>query len=315
MTYYVKLALITLVVSVAAAEIFGPLVGMRGYIGPAIMSLFDGDDSGQDSDANVAATQIDQTPVANNDTTEEGQVVALSATPISSDDALDLCVKALKSVSLHPEFAQIPVVNPALKNSVFTFNWPKATPARMMNSSGKEQNIVASCRIGEDGRFRAVQLNKHEIFSKTNGRASIIGAWRINRVISKTDRSTNVTVSTRAKKPVVINGVELTPTLVLHCGENKTVSYVKLGSNIGEGRLSVKSTADNAEKTTRWSISADGKNIYQGSKYITLLRQLAAASNYTLEFSPSGQSAVSVSFSLDGLKAAINPLQEACHWR
>lgn len=313
MKYYVKLALITLVVSVAAAEIFGPMVGMRGYIGPVIMGLLSGDAKGVDTNGEVNIAQLAPPPTSDIDNSDVTSVS--SAQPMTPDEALDACVGALKSVSLHPEFAQIPAVKPVTKNGVYTFNWPKTTPTRMMNSSGKEQNLTAACRIGEDGRFRTLLLDKHKLFSDANGKASVNGTWRISRVISKADRSTNVTVSTRAEKPVVVNGTELTPTLVLHCGENKTVSYIKLGADIGAGRISVKSTADNDEQTLRWSISTDGKNIYQGSRYITLLRQLAAASRYTVSFSPNGQEAVSLSFSLKGLKAAINPLQEACHWR
>lgn len=308
MKYYVKLALITLVVSVAAAEIFGPMVGMRGYIGPAIMGLLGGETGGQPS-----PTQLEMTPSSSTDSS--GSTLISSAKPMSADAALDTCTGALKSISLHPEFAQVPAVTPSLKNGIYTFDWSKTTPTRMMDTSGKEKSVAAVCRIGEDGRFRTLVLGARELFSNANGKGAVTGGWRIGRAISKTDRSTNVTVSTRAAAPIVINGEELTPTLVLHCGENKTVSYIKLGTNIGSGRIAVTSKTSSSEGSARWSISTDGKNIYRGSKYITLLRELAAASSYTLSFSPSGQDRVSLHFSLDGLKAAINPLQEACHWR
>ncbi len=311
MKYYVKLSLITLLVSVAAAEIFGPLVGMRGYIGPAVMSLFSGGDESTENTVQLELANSDSNTSANT-----GSLTTPAAAKLmSADDAQDSCVSALKSVSLYPEFAQLPLVSPEASNGIYTFDWTDAIPISVLGASGKEQNQTATCRIGEDGRFRTLIVAGREIYSNAVGSGSVVGGWRIDRAISKADRSTNVTVSTKSTTPVVINGEELSPTLVLHCGENKTVSYVKLGTEVGSGKVTATSTVDGVETQLAWSISADGKNIYQGSRYITLLRRLAASSSYTLSFAPQGQKVVTLDFNLDGLKAAIFPLQEACHWR
>ncbi|MCB1756156.1 MAG: hypothetical protein KDJ38_11570 [Gammaproteobacteria bacterium] len=309
MNHYLKVALLTLVFSVAFAEILGPLFGLRGYIGPTIMSLLGGSaPSGQTTDeAHVASLEL---------TDEQNGDQALAQEPVGVDMALDSCIAAIKSVSLHPDFTQLPTVKAEEDDDIFKFVWNKNAPARTMNADGAEISLLATCQVKKaNGYINFLSINGKSLVDVAAGRAALLGNWRLERKVSEVDNSTNVTVTTKAIAPVNIQGKQVNPQLVLHCGEDKTVSYIDMGTEVGAGTLRVTTVLQNDESSSRWNIGSDRQSVFPDGQYIGLIKLMLEAPDLKVQMAPNGGDTVEIQFDLEGLPAAISPLQEACHWK
>lgn len=303
MNYYIKVALITLLISVAVAETAGPMFGVRGYIVPFVSGFF-GDDSTADN--SVASLEL---------TSEKPKPKKAKAAKFSASQALDVCVSAIKQVSLHPDFTQVPAVSPVLENRQFKMVWDKKSPARTMNADGADIGLLATCHVDQStGDIALFSINGRSLVNAA-GEGGLTGGWKVERAVSEVDNSTNVTVTATAADAVTVDGESATPQLVLHCGEDKTIVYIGMGVPVGTGTIMVDAGIGDDSDSSRWSISTDRRNIFPDGQYIGLIRQMMASPQATFSLAPGGGETIEARFDLRGLAAAVFPLQEACHWK
>ena len=304
MNYYLKVALITLVISVVVAEAAGPQLGFRGYIVPFVNSLLSGDTS---PSAEIATLEL---------TTEEPAPKISKTQGISSSQAMETCVTAVKQVTLHPDFTQVPAISAQEQGRQFQIVWDKISPVRTMNADGQEVSLLATCHVdAATGGIALFSINGRSLVSSLDASTGLTGNWKVERNVSEVDNSTNVTVRATAVSSIDIAGETATPQLVLHCGEDKTIVYIGMGGSVGAGTIMVDSRIGNEESRSRWSISTDRRNIFPDGQYIGLIRQLLNATEAGFSLSPNGGDPVEARFDLKGLAAAVFPLQEACHWK
>lgn len=307
MKYYLKVALLTLIISVVAAELVGPQFGLRGYITPFVNQMIEGEAKTSAMPGEVASLEL---------TNEEPPPPSAAKKLVSAAQALDICVASIKQVSLHSEFTQVPAVAGDTEDGVHKMVWGKKSPARTMNADGADVAILATCHVSaESGHIILLSINGRSLVNSPTGSANLIGGWTVERNVSDVDNSTNVTVTAVAQNVTTIDGASSKPELILHCGEDKTIVYVGVGLPVGAGTIPVTSEIGDDKSQSRWSISTDRKNIFPDGRYISLTRQLMAAEQAKFSMSPQGGDEISFQFDLRGLPAAVFPLQEACHWK
>ncbi len=307
MKYYLKVALLTLVVSIAAAELLGPKIGLTPYIGPRIKSLLQ-QETGTESSGQPSVQTLRLTE-------EETAQTEPPRETVKPEAALDTCIAAVKFVSLHPEFTQIPGISLNEDKSLFKAVWGKNAPARTMNADGKEVNLQVNCHVNkQNGRISLLTINEKTLISDPAGSPSVGGDWKVERAVSDIDNSTNVSVTAQSEAQYQIGGQAVNPELVLHCGEDKTVALINADAEVGAGTIMVSMFIDDDETRSRWNIAADRKNIFPDNQYIGMIRLLMKAKTVKFRFAPNGAEPVEFEFDLTGLSAAVYPLQQACHW-
>jgi len=305
MKYYFKVALLTLVVSVVAAELVGPRFGLQGYVIPWLEDRF----------APQATTQ----PVSDVATLElatESAGTARVSDATSEAQALDRCVAAIKSIALHPEFTQVPDIRARTDRGVYIFGWNKTFPARTLNSAGRDVGMLATCHIERaTGVILRLSVNGRALVTQPTRPADLRGSWSVQRQVSRVDNSTNVTLSLAAGQTVSMNGQRARPELILHCGENRTIAYLRVGVPVGAGTLRVRSQIGGEQSEARWSISGNRMDVRPDGRFIALIRSLMRSGDALFTLIPVQGDAVAIPFDLAGLPSAVFPLQEACHWK
>ncbi len=309
MKYYLKVALITLAVSVGVAEIFSPWLGLNGFIAPMIEDVLE----------QKKIITLDKGEIAKLElTSEKDKKSPLPGKEIGIDLALDACVSAIKQLSLFPEFTQIPAIKPRISGIDFQFKWDNKIAIRTLNTQGAEVGLPAVCKVNKNnGLISELHIDKRQLVSGTSvDQKKITGDWKIERSVSSIDNSTNVVVSGYAAAPAIIGDRSVRPEIVLQCSENKTILYIGIGEEVGAGTINTSvSLGGGKEQRSRWNISADRKNIFPEGQYIGLIRSMLKAPDMLVGFSPSGEVSLKFRFKLAGLQAAVYPLQEACHWK
>jgi type VI secretion system protein VasI len=307
MNHYLKVALLTLAATVLIIELFGSTVGLTGVVDRFFTSLNSNDDVGDSTQGNVATLKL--TTEKSLPTTPKAQV------PVAIEHALDTCISVIKDLALHPDFTQIPAIVPIESDVLYKFFWAKKSTVKTMDTRGNDARLKVSCYVNKlGGLISQFSIADKTLFIHKKGSASILGAWRVSRSVSKQDNSTNVTLVNKAIAGVTINGQLLVPELQLHCGENKTVVSIVAGVQVGVGSLMVNTLIDDEAMRERWRISKQLSAILPNGQFIRLVRLLTNARAYKVSFVAKSGEIVNMEFDLNGLSAAVFPLQQACHW-
>lgn len=146
--------------------------------------------------------------------------------------------------------------------------------------------------------------------------------WRVSQWNSAMDDSPAVSLTTQSEG--VYNGAYGGPsgsaTLRLRCLENTTSLYIKLNGHFladiqGYGRVPYR-IDDQQQRTMRMRESTDNKalGLWTGGQAIPVIRRLFNHDQIIMRVTPFNQSAVTVTFPIDGIEEKIQPLREACHW-
>ncbi len=306
--YYLKVALITLIVSIGLAELIGPRFGLNGYLMPNVKKLANQQlTKSEVRDSGVTTLKL---------TSEKGEKNKSKPKQTDADQAYEICYKNIKSVSLFPEFTRIPRMAPVDSKGLFQFEWGKINPVRSLNTRGAEVSTLISCQIEKaSGYISFLQIDK-QILANSLSSSSLIGVWKIDRILSDIDNSTNVFVSAPAANIIKLNSKETVPELVINCRENTTRFHIAMGQNIGTGSVDVKISIDGTDAfLSQWNYSSDKQGITPQEHHIGLLQLMLNAHVMKASFKSTVGTLINIDFSLDSLSAAIYPLKKACHWK
>ena len=305
--HMVKVAALTIAGSVLVLETVGPLFGIHGFIGPQVANWLD--------EQPPTTTQ----PVPSETPSGAGEDDPGAPSPLRPGSpqavAMESCVTALNAVSLHPKFNRIPFVEPTSEGNNIVYEWTANQPVVAMAVDGREVRRTAYCEVVPGGDVAELMIDGRLLAADEAGRSSITNNWQVIRAVSGIDGSTNVSVIGNALHALA-DGTTV-PQLVLHCGEDKTVAYLKADIPLGEPRaaMPVTTVADGQESTADWSISEDGLNAFVSGQYIPFIRDLMRADTFLLRFTDTTGTQQEAPFDPHGVTAAVAPLQEACHWQ
>lgn len=157
---------------------------------------------------------------------------------------------------------------------------------------------------------------------KETGEAPLTGKWIVRKERSPIDDSRRVILMRDAKGPASGGLMRKHPTLVLRCNENETKLYISFGFRIGsyldEGPAPITyRIGDFPAVDARWSPSTDRKalGLWSGQTSIPFIRKLVDAERFVARAADSDGLRTTAVFDISGLKEAIKPLAEACHWQ
>jgi type VI secretion system protein VasI len=103
-------------------------------------------------------------------------------------------------------------------------------------------------------------------------------------------------------------------TLVIRCKNNRTELWVNWQQYLGSGQKVVIYRIDGRPSQQKtWGISTDRDSTFS-SGAIPLIKELIAAKTFLVGVSGLNGSNIISSFTLDGIKEAIKPVQKTCNW-
>ena len=172
------------------------------------------------------------------------------------------------------------------------------------------KNSDAERLICYDELAKSLNVDK-PVSTVTEGR----GKWKVIEDVSPIDDSKKVTLMLDAEDIIRGSYSSHRPTMVLRCSENKTNAYIVMGPFLGTRGINVLSRLDKTKATKRsWSISTDHKAIFAPGSNVQYIKNIMKHDKLLVQLTPYGASPVMTTFDLKGLKEAIKPLREACHW-
>lgn len=140
------------------------------------------------------------------------------------------------------------------------------------------------------------------------------GKWIVSEQASQIDDSKKVILILDAETDVGYGYRRTTPSMILRCSENETNAYINTNYYLGLDSISVLTRLDKNKATkSYWSISTDGKAIFAPNN-ISFIKKLLEHDSLLIQLTPYGESPIMTTFDLRGVKEAVKPLREACHW-
>lgn len=145
------------------------------------------------------------------------------------------------------------------------------------------------------------------------------GKWVTKRSVSPIDDSATVVLSLDAESEVRgWPGKVALPTLILRCKEGRAEAYVVTGmppdvEGGGEDATVTVRFGEDPAGTLQLSKSTDGEALFFPEP-VNLMKGMLSYDTMLFRFTPFNSSPVMTRFDLRGLRDAITPLREACHW-
>lgn len=138
------------------------------------------------------------------------------------------------------------------------------------------------------------------------------GAWYVNETNDPlTDNKTVVAILTAES---AVGASYDKPALIARCANNKTEAYLNWHDYLGRGPSDVTTRLDSDRATTtRWSHSTDDTATFASSP-IALLKSMLDHDELIAQATPYRSAPITATFDLAGMRAALTPLAEACHW-
>lgn len=141
------------------------------------------------------------------------------------------------------------------------------------------------------------------------------GKWKVREEVSPIDDSKKVIMTLDAETTIGHGYREYRPIMYIRCSENKTSLFINTNHYLGLRDIPVLTRLDKDKATTRkWGLSTDNKAIFAPGSNAAYAKSLFNNDSLLIQLTPYNESPVMTTFDIRGLKEAIKPLREACHW-
>lgn len=193
-----------------------------------------------------------------------------------------------------------------------------AVVAPALSTSAAEVSTYRECAKIDDSSSRlacydALSGREREVGSRKSAK------WLIDERVNPLDDSKTVIAVLVADTGRGTYGDPVTLTSL--CRSNKTQLYIDFGSYLGSDSSSVYSkwkyitirvgSAD--ARKEKWGVSTDHKAAF-APRAIRLLKEMLRADDLVVQVVPYGSNPITAVFDLSGMRSAITPLAETCHW-
>lgn len=145
-----------------------------------------------------------------------------------------------------------------------------------------------------------------------------LNGWSITEEASLVEKGKDVFMSVDSNETISDGaGGRERPTLWIRCKDGTTSVYVVWDIFLGIDRTSMLHQID--EDTAQggiWEISRNYKTVGKWSerKSVPFIKSLFGGTKLLTEIVPHDEQAIQVTFDIDGLESAIQPLRQACEW-
>jgi len=185
------------------------------------------------------------------------------------------------------------------------------------------QRALAKCAAIENAVIRLGCFDDLTRALKVDGPKAEIttpGKWRVQTETSKIDDSENVFVIVDSNEKIFnrFGRSEGKATLLIRCMENRTSIYIIwAGVFIGSDSTSVTYRLDrDPAKTASMDISTDRRatGFWSGNRAVSFIRAMFGKTQLLARVTPYGESAITVTFGIGGVREATKPVAAACKW-
>ena len=133
--------------------------------------------------------------------------------------------------------------------------------------------------------------------------------WKLRTDTSPIDDSKSYFLSRDAEEPIGSGFMRSTPTLIIRHKEGDLEVYITFGKYLGSDKSTVTVRLGSSPATqSEWGLSTDGRAIFYPGDDASFVRQLMANDRLVVRLTPFGESPVTATFILDGLREAIQPM-------
>lgn len=141
------------------------------------------------------------------------------------------------------------------------------------------------------------------------------GKWHVREEVSQIDDSKKVIMTLDAETTIRDGYREHRPIMYIRCSENQTNLFITINDYLGNRDIPVLTRLDKKKATTRkWGLSTDNKSIFAPGSNVGYVKSLFKHDKLLIQLTPYNESPVMTTFDIRGLKEAIKPLRESCHW-
>lgn len=197
-----------------------------------------------------------------------------------------------------------------------------ASPSQVAASQRNLEKQIARCAIignaikrGECYDILASELG----LAKPAQTSSVNGGWTTWTDVSKIDDSRNVYMQLSADVGVSQGRYKnAKPTLLLRCMENRTSLYITYSIFLGSDNTMVTTRIDSeSAETKKWSISSDHYSVglWDGQSAVPFIKKMLGKKNLVVRIVPYSESAITASFTLQGMATGIKELSDVCGWK
>lgn len=168
------------------------------------------------------------------------------------------------------------------------------------------------------------ELDRLACYDRLSGRTPIAttqaeGDWQIETETSALTDETNVYLSVASDEPIHCSWGSGAVTLMLRCQENTTSLILITPCHVADHRdygvVDYRVDGETAHKfLAEESTNNRSLGLWTGASSIPVINHLLGRQTLTTRFTPYGENPKTVTFNVNGLKEAIMPLREACHW-
>lgn len=137
------------------------------------------------------------------------------------------------------------------------------------------------------------------------------GKWKLQMDTNPVDDTKTVVLTIeensnrgRWDKPIV---------MVLKCQSDTTEMYVKWNDYLGKRAKVLTRIGSSPPETSEWGLSPARRTTFR-QEPINFIKRMLKADRFVAQVTPYSENTVTAVFDTKGLKTAIAPLREACHW-
>ncbi|SMR77568.1 type VI secretion system-associated protein TagO [Marinobacterium sediminicola] len=137
------------------------------------------------------------------------------------------------------------------------------------------------------------------------------GKWAVNVETNPIDDSKTVTLLLKADEGQSRWGSPVA--MIARCRSNETDLFIVWNDYLGSEADVLSRVGTEKARTRRWSMSTDSKATFHPQP-IAFLKSMMEADSLVAQVTPYNESPVTAIFDIKGLREAIKPLRETCHW-
>lgn len=146
------------------------------------------------------------------------------------------------------------------------------------------------------------------------------GKWQVSRTTNPIDDTETVTLFLQADSGTGTYGDAVG--FVARCKSNSTDAYISWNAFLGDDSGDVYSdwkrvtirVGDQPAAVQRWGISTDNEATFAPDWAGDLLKQMVKTNKMVAQVTPYSESPITAVFDTGGMRQAMKPLTEVCHW-
>lgn len=138
------------------------------------------------------------------------------------------------------------------------------------------------------------------------------GQWEVSIKTNPIDDSKTVVLALRADSGKSKWGKPVS--MIVRCKSNKTELYISWNDYLGNTARVLTRIGSKEAVRKEWHLSTNSQATFYPRETISFIREMMKADKLVAQVTPYNENPVTAVFDTAGLRKAIEPLRETCHW-